>query len=57
MVRVTKFRAEDALSVLEAARDNNDAPVIAACIRVRQGWMLGRRVARADLDLIAEFVE
>jgi hypothetical protein len=57
MVRVTKFRAEDALSVLEAARDNNDFAVITACLRVREGWLLGRRVPRADLDLIAEFVQ
>jgi hypothetical protein len=55
LARVAKYRAEMARDVLEAARDNNDGIVIAACIRVRHGWMLSHPVARADLDLIDEF--
>jgi hypothetical protein len=55
MIRVAKFRAEMASEVLEGARHNNDAIVIAACVRIRQGWLLGRKVAREDLALVEEF--
>jgi hypothetical protein len=53
--RVAEFRANMAAEVLVAARDCGDAMVIGACIRVRNGWLLGHRVAIADLDLIQTF--
>lgn len=55
-VRVWKFLAEAALNVLPGARDCQDAAVINACVRVRQGWLLGRRVDRSDADLVQAFV-
>ena len=55
MSRVAQFRADMAREVLEAAKDAGDETVIAACRRVRQAWLLGRRVDRADLELIEAF--
>jgi hypothetical protein len=57
MTRVAKFRADQAKEVLECARDCNDAIVINACVRIRQGWLLGHKVAKSDIDIIAEFAE
>jgi len=57
MKRVAKFQAEMARELLPRARDAQDPLVIAACIRVRQGWMLGHRVAQSDLELVEAFSE
>ena len=54
-VRVAQFRAEQAREVLPMARDNQDGAVIAACLRVLDGWRFARRVSRADMDLVEAF--
>ena len=54
-VRVAQFRAEQAREVLPMARDNQDGAVIAACLRVLEGWLLGRRVGRGDIELVEAF--
>jgi hypothetical protein len=55
MIRVVQFRADMAKDLLPIARLNGDAMVINACIRIRQGWLLGHKVAVTDLNLVAEF--
>ena len=55
--RVARFQAEMARELLPRARDTQDPLVIAACIRVRNCWLLGHRVAKEDLELVEAFSE
>lgn len=55
MIRIAEYQADQALNVLPQARANGDNAVINACIRVREGWLLGQRVDRADLATVAAF--
>ena len=52
--RVADFQAQIAGWLREMARDAGDMAVVAVCNRVRQAWLLGQRVERADLLLIDE---
>lgn len=53
--RVVEYRVAQARRVLECAIANDDVFVASVCRRVTQAWLLGRRVAQADLDLVAAF--
>jgi hypothetical protein len=55
--RVAAFQAEIARRLREMARDAGDMAVVAVCNRVRQAWLGGERVERADLLLIGEVWE
>ena len=55
--RVADFQAQIAGWLREMARDAGDMAVVAVCSRVRQAWLHGQRVERADLLLITEMWE
>lgn len=55
MIRVTTPRAQMAWDVLEAAKANGDDHVATICRRVREAWLLGKRVSSADIAIVEEF--
>jgi hypothetical protein len=51
MMRIAEYQAILALRLLPTARDVGDNAVVTALVNIRQGWLLGRRVARTDWAL------
>ena len=57
--RVAEFQADMALKLLPLARANADATVITACVRTRQAWLNGGKVAvqRSTLNVVEAFYD
>ena len=53
--RVTSFHDDLAAKVIPLARDNGDENVLNAAIAVRGGWLYGRTVTAAEIELVMAF--
>lgn len=55
MKRVTRYRYDQALELIERARDCADPMVIAVCVRIMRAYRLAHRVPAGELAILDAF--